>query len=100
MHRRNFIKLFGGAAIWPIAARGQQPSALPTIGYMGANTASIETQWIAAFSQRLRELGWMDGRNVVIAYRWAEGRIERAAEIVTEFIRLKVDVIVTGGTSN
>jgi putative ABC transport system substrate-binding protein len=100
MRRRQFITLLGGAAAWPLAARAQQPGKLPTIGYMGANTPSIEALWFAAFSQRLRELGWVDGRNVTIVPRWAEGRIERATEIVAEFIRAKVDVIMTGGTSN
>ena len=100
MRRRDFITLLGGAAAWPLAARAQQRGKLPTIGYMGANTPSIETQWFPAFSQRLHELGWIDGSTVEIAPRWAESRIERATEIVAEFIRLRVDVIVTGGTTN
>ena len=100
MRRREFFTLLGGAAAWPLAARAQQRGKLPTIGYMGANTPSIETQWFPAFSQRLRELGWIDGSTVEIAPRWAESRIERATEIVAEFIRLRVDVIVTGGTTN
>jgi putative ABC transport system substrate-binding protein len=65
---------------------------------LGASTRSAESQWIAAFLQRLRELGWIDGRNIVIEYRWAEGRDERFAEIAAEFVRLKVGVIVTWGT--
>ena len=97
MNRRDFITLLSGAVPWPLAARAQQRGKLPTIGYMGANTPSIETQWFPAFSQRLRELGWIDGSTVEIAPRWAESRIERATEIVAEFIRLRVDVIVTGG---
>src|SRR5262249_57427271 len=64
----------------------------------GASTRSAESQWITAFVQRLRELGWVDGRNIVIGYRWAEGRDERFAEIAAEFVRLKVGVIVTWGT--
>jgi putative tryptophan/tyrosine transport system substrate-binding protein len=98
MRRREFITLFGGtAAGWPLAARAQQPGKLPMIGFLGA-TASIESQRVAAFVQRLRELGWIDGRTLAIEYRWAEGRNERYAEIAAEFVRLKVDVIVTVGT--
>ena len=95
--RRAFITLLGGSAlVWPLAARAQQPA--NTIGFLGASTRSAESQWIAAFVQRLRELGWIDGRNIVIEYRWAEGRDERFAEIAAEFVRLKVGVIVTWGT--
>jgi ABC-type uncharacterized transport system substrate-binding protein len=99
MMRREFITLLGGAAaIWPLAARGQQPAKLPIIGFLGAATASARSQWVAAFVQRLHELGWIEGRTVAIEYRWAEGRSERFAEIAAEFIRLKVDVIVTYAT--
>jgi putative ABC transport system substrate-binding protein len=96
--RRDFITLLGGAAAaWPLAARAQQAARLPTIGFLGA-TASIESQRVAAFVKRLRELAWIDGGNVAIEYRWAEGRNERYAEIAAEFVRLKVDVIVTVAT--
>src|SRR5262245_34760148 len=99
MRRRKFIALLGGAAAGrPVAARAQQSARLPTIGFLGAATASIQSQWAAAFVQRLRELGWIENRTVAIEYRWAEGRDERFAEIAAEFIRLKVDVIVTYGT--
>ena len=99
LRRREFITLLGGAAAaWPLAARAQQPGKLPTIGFLGANTPSAQSQWTAAFVQRLRELGWIEGRTVAIEYRWAEGRSERFAEIAAEFVRLKVDVIVTSGT--
>jgi putative tryptophan/tyrosine transport system substrate-binding protein len=98
MKRREFITLVGGAAAaWPLAARGQQPSKLPTIGFLGA-TPSVESQRVAAFVHRLRELGWIDGRNLAIEYRWAEGRNERYAENAAELVRLKVDVIVTVAT--
>jgi putative ABC transport system substrate-binding protein len=98
VRRREFITLLGGAAAaWPHAARAQQPAKLPTIGFLGASTASAWSHWSAAFAQRLRELGWMEGRTVAIEYRWAEGRGERYAEIAAEFVRLKVDVIVTAG---
>jgi putative ABC transport system substrate-binding protein len=89
--------LFGGVACWPLAARAQQPGKLPTIGFLGQNTRSAQSQWTAAFVQRLRELGWIEGRTVTIEFRWAEGRSERYPEIVAELVRLKVDVIVTGG---
>ena len=99
LKRREFITLFGGAAAaWPLAARAQQPGKLPTIGFLGSATPSTQGQWAAAFVQRLRELGWIEGRTVAIEYRWAEGRNERFAEIAAEFVRLKVDVIVTYGT--
>jgi putative tryptophan/tyrosine transport system substrate-binding protein len=98
--RRAFITLLGGAAsTWPLAARAQQHAKLPTIGFMGQTTRSVAGEWTAAFVQRLREVGWIDGRNVAIEYRWGEGRNERFAEIVAEFVRLKVDVIVTSGTA-
>ena len=98
--RREFITLLGGAAVaWPLAARAQQPGKLPTIGFLGAATASAWSHWVAAFMQRLRELGWIEGRSVAIEYRWAEGRSERYAEIAAEFVRLKVDVIVTSGAA-
>jgi putative ABC transport system substrate-binding protein len=77
----------------------QQVGKMPTIGFLGSTTASAQNLWTAAFVQRLRELGWIEGRNVTIAYRWAEGRDERAAEAVADFIRSKVDVIVTSGTA-
>ena len=98
MRRREFITVIGGAAVWPLTARAQQPGKLPTIGFLGQNTPSTQSQWTAAFVQRLRERGWIDGRNVAIEYRWAEGRRERFAEIAAEFVRLRVDVIITNGT--
>ena len=82
---------------WPLTARAQRAGKLPTIGFLGAATSSAWSQWAAAFVQRLRELGWIEGRTVAIEFRWAEGRFERAAEIATEFVELKVDVIVTSG---
>jgi putative tryptophan/tyrosine transport system substrate-binding protein len=94
--RRDFVALLGGAtAAWPLAARAQQPAKLPTIGYLGL---ASQHSWVAAFRQRLGELGWIEGRTVVIEYRWAEGLPERLAEIAAEFVRLKVDVILAAGT--
>jgi putative tryptophan/tyrosine transport system substrate-binding protein len=96
--RREFITLLGGAAaVWPLAARAQQPRKVPTIGFLGANRL-IESERVAAFVQRLRELGWIEGRTVSIEYRWAEGRSEGYAENAAELVRLKVDVIVTSTT--
>jgi ABC-type uncharacterized transport system substrate-binding protein len=97
--RREFITLLGGAAAaWPLAARAQQPTKLPTIGFLGTITPAVQIRWTEAFVQRLRELGWIEGRTIAIEFRWAEGRGERAAEIVAEFVQQKVDVIVAGGT--
>src|SRR5262250_3036955 len=95
MRRRNFIMLLGGAAAWPLAAGAQQAGKPPTIGFLGSANPSIENQRVAAFVQRLRELAWIDGRNLAIEYRWADGRNERYTEAAAEFVRLKVDVIVT-----
>ena len=97
--RREFISLLGGAAAaWPLATRAQ-PRKLPTIGVLGAATPSAWSTWVAAFVQRLRELGWVDGSTVAIEYRWAESRSDRFAEIAAEFVRVKVDIIVTAGSA-
>jgi putative ABC transport system substrate-binding protein len=96
--RREFITLLGGAAgAWPQAAGAQQQAKLPTIGFLGVTAPTDWGDWPASFVQRLRELGWIEGRTVAIAYRWAEGRNERFAEIAAEFVRMNVNVIVTGG---
>jgi ABC-type uncharacterized transport system substrate-binding protein len=99
LRRRQFITLLGGAVGWPVAASAQRPTKLPTIGYLGSSTASAQSQWVAAFVQRLHDLGWIDGRTVAIQYRWAEGRTEGFQDIAAEFARLKVEVIVTSGTA-
>jgi len=100
LQRREFITLLGGAvAAWPLAARAQQAAKLPTVGFPGATTPSAQSQWTDAFVQRLRELGWIEGRTIAVEYRWTEGRTERAAEIAAEFVQRKVDVIVTSGTA-
>ena len=99
MRRREFITLVGGAAAaWPLPLRAREPAKRPLIGFLGLNTASVQARWTAAFVQRLSELGWVEGQNVAIEYRWAEGQSERFARIATEFVRLNVDVIVTSGT--
>jgi putative ABC transport system substrate-binding protein len=100
IRRREFIFTLGGAAAgWPLAARAQQPGKLPTIGFLGSvSVPAAQGRWVAAFLQRLRELGWTEGRNFVIEYRWAEGSSDRAAEFASEFVRLKVDIILTYAT--
>ena len=98
MRRREFISLLGGAATtvaWPLAAPAQQSGRLPTIGFLGASTAANWTPWTVAFTKRLRELGWIEGRTVAIEYRWADGRTEHYSEFAAEFVRLKVDVILS-----
>src|SRR6516162_593152 len=93
MKRREFITLLGGAAAaCPLAARAQQAGKLPTIGFLGQTTHSGGSEWVAAFVQRLHELGWNEGRTIAIEYRWAEGREERFAELAAELVRLKVEV--------
>jgi putative ABC transport system substrate-binding protein len=95
MKRREFITLLGGTVSgWPLAARAQK-ARVPTIGFLGAATPAVASQWVAAFVARLRELGWIEGRTVAIEYRWAEANTERYSEIAAEFVRLKVDIIVT-----
>jgi putative ABC transport system substrate-binding protein len=100
MRRREFITLLGGtAAGWPLAARAQLANKLPTIGFLGAD-ASAFSPWTAAFVARLGELGWIEGKTIAIEYRWSQGRSERYADIAAEFVRLKVDVIVTVGSAS
>src|SRR5260370_28516298 len=98
MRRRSFIALLGGAAAaWPLAARAQQPAKLPTIGFLGTTSALAWSHYVAAFAQRLRELGWVESRTVAIEYRWAEGRSERLTDMAGEFVPLQVEFIVTAG---
>jgi putative tryptophan/tyrosine transport system substrate-binding protein len=99
MRRREFIALIGSVAAWPFAALALEPGKRPTIGFLGATTPTIWSSFVAAFLQRLRELGWIDGYNLTIEYRWAEGREDRYNELAADLVRRKVDVIVTGGTS-
>jgi len=99
MRRRDLITLLGGAvAAWPLAARAQQ--VIPrTIGVLGSATPASQGERYAVFAERLRALGWIEKRNVTFEYRWAHGRTEAYSEIAAEFVRLKVDVIVTSGTA-
>lgn len=99
MSRREFIKLIGGAALaWPVAARAQQIAKLPRLGFIGSSTASAMSSWINAFVQRLAELGWVQDQTVSIEYQFADGDSDRYAAIASEFVRKKVDAIVTYGT--
>jgi putative tryptophan/tyrosine transport system substrate-binding protein len=99
VRRREFITLLSGAvAAWPLAARAQHSGKLPTVGVTGSD-APIWSPWTAAFAARLRELGWIEGHTIAIEYRWLEARPERVAEIAAEFVRLKVDAIVSAGPS-
>jgi putative tryptophan/tyrosine transport system substrate-binding protein len=95
MKRRDFIAGLGGVAISPLVVHAQQGAKPPTIGFLGATSPELASQWVAAFVKRLQELGWVEGRNITIDYRWAEAHSERYSEIAAEFARLKVDVIVT-----
>ena len=86
IERRKFLATLGGAAAWPLAARAQHTGKLPTIGVLGSD-APTWTAWTAAFAERLRQLGWIEGRTIAIVYRWSEGRPERVAEVADELIR-------------
>ncbi|SHI13772.1 ABC transporter substrate-binding protein [Bradyrhizobium erythrophlei] len=97
MRRRDFLGVLGGAVAWPAMAHAQQPT--KTVGVLGAGGAAAWAPMIAAFEQRLRELGWINGGNVAIVYRWAEGKSEGFRDIAAEFVKLKVDVILTAGSA-
>jgi putative ABC transport system substrate-binding protein len=100
MHRREFLGVLGGAATaaWPRAARAQQAVNIPTVGFMLGGSAASQRTWADAFVQGLRQFGWIEGRTIAIEYRWAEGRPDRTGEFAAEFVRRKVNVIVSGGT--
>jgi ABC-type uncharacterized transport system substrate-binding protein len=95
MRRRTFIAALGGAAVWSRAAPAEQAARLPTIGFLGSGAAADQGLPHAAFIRRLHELGWIEGRDLAIQYRWAEGSSDRAARFAAEFVHLNVDVIVT-----
>jgi putative tryptophan/tyrosine transport system substrate-binding protein len=98
MKRREFIAALGGILVLPLAARAAQHAKPPTIGYLGPLTEAAQRDWTAAFLFNMRRHGWVEGDTITIVYRWAEGRTDRFAEIATELVGLKVDVIVTAGT--
>jgi putative ABC transport system substrate-binding protein len=97
MKRRAFIA--GAAAVWPMVVLAEQPAKVPIIGFLGPASASAMKLWAAAFVQRLAELGWNEGRNIAIEFRWADGHTERLPQIAAEFVGLKVDVVVTTGSA-
>jgi len=98
MRRREFIVLLGGAAVaWPLATHAQQRNKLPTIGFLGPATPAALKNFVTTFVSRLGELGWVEGRTASIDFRYTDGRNERIAEIASELVERKVDIIVTGG---
>jgi putative ABC transport system substrate-binding protein len=100
LRRREFIALLSGAAFgWPRAGHTQQAGNLPLLGFLGAGSLASWHRDVDAFDHRLRELGRIDGRTVTVEYRWAEGHSERYAAIAAEFVRQKIDVIVTSGSA-
>jgi putative tryptophan/tyrosine transport system substrate-binding protein len=99
MERRTFIGVIaGGLLAAPLAAEAQQAAKVPRIGFLGNSTAALEANLVGPFREGLRELGYVEGRNILIEYRWAEGQYERFPALIAELIALKVDVIVTAGT--
>jgi putative tryptophan/tyrosine transport system substrate-binding protein len=100
IRRRKFISFLGGAAAWPVVAWAQQARHVPTIGYVAPTNPLMPSRSTGAFLQRLRELGWIEGQTITIESRWAAGRPERLDEIAAEFVRLKVDLIVTSSTND
>src|SRR3954464_9260566 len=98
MQRRDFITLIGALGTgWPVLTRAQQTTKPPVIGFMGAGTSAGWSEWTSEFQQRMRDLGWVEGRNLTIEYRWAEGSFDGYAQIASEFVRLSVDIIITVG---
>jgi putative ABC transport system substrate-binding protein len=99
MRRRDFIKVVAGSAVaWPLAARAQQAGKIARIGFIGNSTAALEANVIGPFRDGLRELGYEEGRNLIIEFRWAEGKYDRFPALIAELLAAKVDVIVTAGT--
>jgi putative ABC transport system substrate-binding protein len=98
MRRRNFIALLGGAAAWPLAARAQQTGRIARIGYLGSSSPSLEPHYVEAFRRQLRDLGYIEGQQIAIEYRWAQGQDDRLQDLAVELVRLTPNVIVTTGT--
>ena len=100
IRRRKFIALLGGAAAWPVGAEAQEVRHVPIIGYIAPTNPLIPSRTTGAFLQRLRELGWIEGQTITVESRWAAGRPERLDEIAAEFVRLKVDLVITSSTND
>jgi putative ABC transport system substrate-binding protein len=94
--RRSFITLLGGAVAWPLAARAQQ-SAMPVIGFLSSRSPGESAGVVAAFRQGLREIGFIEGRNLAIAFRWAEGRYDRLPALAAELVGLPVTLLFSAG---
>jgi putative ABC transport system substrate-binding protein len=99
MRRRKFITLLGGAAAaWPLTARAQQAGKVYRIGFLGNSTAALEANLVGSFREGLRDLGYVEGQNILIEYRWAEGQYEQFPALIAELLAQRVEVIVTAGT--
>src|SRR5262249_40775529 len=96
MKRRSFITLLGGAAAWPFAAWAQQPT-MPVVGFLSSRSPGESSDLVAAFRRGLRDSGFIEGRNVLIAFRWADGRYERLSALAAELVDLGVAVLFSGG---
>src|SRR5262245_33433851 len=98
MRRRRFISLLGGAAVWPLAARAQQPSTAPVIGFLSSELPNLYVGRLHAFREGLNEASFIEGRNVAIEYRWAEGRYDRLPGLADDFVRRRVSAMVATTT--